>query len=35
MTALFAFVAGLILDAPFVYYVIGVLCLLLDGAGEQ
>lgn len=31
MVALFAFFAGLILNAPFIYFVIGFLCLLLDG----
>lgn len=30
MVALFAFVAGFILEAPFIYFVIGFLCLLLD-----
>lgn len=30
MVALFAFFAGIILDAPFMYFLIGFLCLLLD-----
>jgi hypothetical protein len=31
MVALFAFFAGIALDTPFMYFVIGFLCLLLDG----
>lgn len=35
MVALFAFVAGCVLDAPAWYFVIGFLCLLLDGSAVQ
>lgn len=31
MVALFAFFAGIILDAPFMYFLIGFLCLWVDG----
>lgn len=31
MVALFAFIAGFVWDLPFHYFVIGFICLLLDG----
>lgn len=35
MVALFAFIAGLVLDAPAWYFVIGFLCLIIDGISYQ
>lgn len=34
MVALFAFIAGIVWELPWQYFVIGFLCLLLDGASD-